>query len=148
MYFWNHEIPLEATKFSHPKEAISSKKLSPHKKFELPRLVKFSEISKRPLFTPSRRQMKNTKLIRPTTKTPIKKKEHRPKTPINQIELIGIIKKEKYSLALLKTPKFLKGTWVKKESDFEGWKILEIHSDNIILVKQSKKHKIYLYKKK
>lgn len=113
--------------------------------FKLPPIKEFSEITARPIFNPSRRQANAVQRV--ARRTHRKPKPPRPaRTSLAQMRLLGILINGGERQAFVTTPRIGKGAWLAENASFEGWKILRIEDNRIVLKSGTDRRELSLYK--
>lgn len=114
--------------------------------FKMPPIKEFSEITSRPIFNPSRRQANAVQRVaRPTHR---KAKPPRPaRTSLAQMKLLGILINGSERQAFVTTPRIGKGAWLTENTPVEGWKILRIEDNRIVLKSGTDRRELSLYRK-
>jgi hypothetical protein len=99
--------------------------------YDIPPVNNFAQVDDRPLFSPLRKPIE----VAP---------ELPPPPPPPQVSLIGIIAQGQRRIALLRDPKAPLALRVDVGSKIEGWEVVEIAEDRVVLSANAVKHEVSL----
>lgn len=146
-HLWNSEIDIGPTTLPAIKAPALPSALPLSLSFSPPKLKEFPQISSRPLFIASRRKPEIRRITPPKIHPNTLPKRIKPNhTQIDKLKLLGVVKHRYNWWALVKTPNAKQGVWITKELSLEGWDILEIDSNRVMLKNGSNVKELHLYK--
>lgn len=104
----------------------------------------YSEILKRPVFNQDRRPFSRKPVIINKPK-PVVRRVTRPTPSTQNLQLLGVLINATTKKALIGTSRDRKGLWLTESMTFQGWKIMEITSNHVLMKNGLKEKKLELY---
>ncbi len=104
----------------------------------------FTHITKRPVFNQDRRPFVKKMVIVKKPK-PVVRRVTRPATPAQRLQLLGVLINATTKKALIGSSRDKKGLWLTESMTFQGWKIMEITDNHVLMKNGLKEQKLELY---